>query len=44
MSGMMNKVKNALHSDKKTPEAAAANQGNNGTASYSSAHFPIPLN
>ena len=31
MSGVLHKVKNALQAEKNTPEAAAANQGNNGT-------------
>lgn len=30
MSGLMNKVKDALSGDKHTSEAAAANQGSNG--------------
>lgn len=31
MSGLMHKVKDALSGEKNTPEARAANQGNNGT-------------
>lgn len=30
MSGLMHKVKDALSGEKDTPEARAANQGNNG--------------
>jgi len=30
MSGLINKVKEAISGDKNTPEAAAANKGNNG--------------
>lgn len=30
MSGLMNKIKDAVTGEKHTPEAAAANQGNNG--------------
>ena len=34
MSGLMHKVKDALSGEKDTPEARAANQGNNGMLSF----------
>ena len=41
MSGVIGKIKNALQSEKNTPEAAAANKGNNGNQilHVTSSHF-----
>ncbi len=43
MSGIINKVKNAVSGEKHTPEAVAANQGNNGECFQVNQSRPLDL-